>query len=206
MLERRPESKPTTVRQALHATVAVLYELTNPLPADEPLRAALRREALEAVRYAEHAALEPKDIVFFAASIGTLIAYCQLAATEYNPEFAGVVATLSQIRDSLGAKTEAPKKEPVSASPVPQQPKTKVGEDRKKLLKTSTRQKAILGLLKERPSVRLEDIIPHFSAISSRTLRRDLEVLAEAGFIRREGATNNVSYRINSDKVRTFLK
>jgi hypothetical protein len=215
MLESNPESKPTTVRQALHATVAVLYELTTPLPAEEPLRAALRREALEAVRYAEHAALEPKDIVFFAASLGTLIAYCQLASIEYNPEFAGVAATLVQLRDSLGAKTvtPTPKKEVATVS-IPAQPKP---EERieayarprpalGKLPKTSKRQKAIIVLLKERPSIRLEDITPHFSAISSRTLRRDLETLEEAGFVHREGTTNNVSYRVDSDKVRTFLK
>jgi len=215
MLESYPESKPTTVRQALHATVAVLYELTTPLPAEEPLRAALRREALEAVRYAEHAALEPKDIVFFAASLGTLIAYCQLASIEYNPEFAGVATTLAHVRDSLGAKTVTPtSKKEVAAVPIPAQPKpqeriearAQLRATRGKLPKTSTRQKAILALVKERPSVRLEDIAPHFSSISSRTLRRDLEALEEAGFVRREGTTNNVSYRVDSDKVRTFLK
>lgn len=215
MLESRPESKPTTVRQALHATVAVLYELTTPLSAEEPLRAALRREALEAVRYAEHAALEPKDIVFFAASLGTLIAYCQLAALEYNPEFAGVAATFSQIRDSLSAKAVASQEGGKTAG-APALPRIArkakrssqgvLHRERSKTHKTSARQKAILAIVQERPTVRLDEITEHFPGISSRTLRRDLEALATSGFVAREGTTSNVSYRVDSDKVRTFLK
>jgi len=216
MLESRPESKPTTVRQALHATVAVLYELTTPLSAEEPLRAALRREALEAVRYAEHAALEPKDIVFFAASLGTLIAYCQLAALEYNPEFAGVAATLSQIRDSLSAKAVVSAGERKTGAILTSNPKVSrkaegssreiLHRSRSKAHKTSARQKAILAIVQERPTVRLDEIVEHFPGISSRTLRRDLEALATSGFVAREGTTSNVSYRVDSDKVRTFLK
>lgn len=209
MLNARGDQKPATVRELLHETVSTLYELTAALPTDEPLRASLRHEALEAVRYAEHAALEPKDVVLFAASLGTLIAYCRLAALQYGPEFDAAASVLVSIRDVLGKRAQA--QASVRREAAPAAPKKKRGaasaptrrrRNRNQTNKTSQRQQALLTFLLEHPAVQIIELSKHFPGVSNRTLRRDLEALAKEGLVRREGTTSNAVYRVKADSPR----
>lgn len=58
------------------------------------------------------------------------------------------------------------------------------------------RRAEILNIIREQKMVNFDQVRRRFMAVNERTLRYDLKKLAEAGFIRKRGATNGVYYEI----------
>jgi Fic family protein len=58
------------------------------------------------------------------------------------------------------------------------------------------RRAEILNIVKEQKMVNFDQLRRRFMAVNERTLRYDLKKLAEAGFIRKRGATNGVYYEV----------
>jgi predicted HTH transcriptional regulator len=63
----------------------------------------------------------------------------------------------------------------------------------------TARQKIILTIIRSKKTVEMRDLLKAISGVTERTLRRDLSVLQEKGFIKKEGTTKSVKYHLESD-------
>jgi len=60
------------------------------------------------------------------------------------------------------------------------------------------RQRGILKLMQKKKVVLPSQIYELYPEVSTRTLRRDMDVLVELGFVRQEGSTRDTKYILNN--------
>jgi predicted HTH transcriptional regulator len=60
------------------------------------------------------------------------------------------------------------------------------------------RQRGILKLMQKKKVVLPSQIYDLYPEVSTRTLRRDMDVLVELGFVRQEGSTRDTKYILNN--------
>lgn len=93
----------------------------------------------------------------------------------------------SAVPQKIKKETESAPKKEIAARPQ----RTK---KEKKEMKLNTNQEGIFNFVKRFPNVRTKDVIEQFSAISQRTVKRNLKELVSSGFLHKRSENKAVFY------------
>ena len=190
-------------RHNLNALVLAIYKVTEMFPEDEILRTRLREQALNILGHAEHAYLgDEEHFNKFIASIRILINYCELAEKRHwieNKDFIALKNAFFKFLNSFqkykqkNIVVEHQGQEAKFSLPKINVPQTALKQVNYGL---NQRQKSILKHLKQNNTTYVAQLADLLPSVSRRTIRRDLDKLANAGFVIKEGKTNGTVYKI----------
>ena len=182
------------LQHAVRLSMAV-YRVTDRFPEHEPLRSRLRDAALAVV--VSTVQDEPESV---AQAVHTLSALADLATPlgYVSPVNFGV---LKQFYESFlrSRHDPAPLRLGGISKEVRQKPSSKkrvLEESRGSGAGVSRRRDRIVHILRKRGPAQLRELVSLLGGVSSRTVRRELNRLCQAGFVERRGFGASSFYRI----------
>lgn len=189
-------------RKNLNALVLAVYKVTNRFPEDEILRTHLREQALNVLSHAEHVYLgDDEHFNKFIASVRTLINYCELAEKQNWMDNKNFMILKNAFFKFLNSFQEYEQKNIINRHQEAKfsLPKKNIPPKISRQVSGSSltpRQESILKHLRQNRTTHVAQLADLLPSVSRRTIRRDLDKLANAGFISKQGKTNGTNYKI----------
>ncbi len=183
-------------REFLLKTIFALYKVTEFLPADEPLRFAIREKAIDILADGLQEEQKKQTNQHLLDNIEVIQAYFQLAQEQdwLNPaNFAILKQEYNKIKAELTAKSAVSKpKSPTTVKPavVGYSPALAAPGALKQ------RNRKIMQILQQRETAQMRDIKEFFPEVTKRTLRRDVDELLKQGLIERMGDKTSAVYKL----------
>ena len=169
-----------------------VYQVTELFPKQDPLKFKIREKALDILT----------DLLLASPNPGVKSLKDVAHAVNENIETINGLIDLAEIQDWVDPKNflvlrrEYDKlREYVKSSPAEKEPLPSPSPIKKE--KLSSRQKKIVDIIKENGEIQTGEILSSFEGMSKRTLRRDLEKLAQDNCVKRIGKTSQIYYRIS---------
>lgn len=180
-----------------------VYKVTDLFPAKDPLKAAIRKEALEVLFFSILAlkgfGSKGRGDVF--VSLKLLEAYFQVSSKQkwvHERNFEVLQIEYDKVRQFFEALAKKNKPEP--KKPAMGEPKAEKGEIIGRQIeyeKLSDIQLRVLEVLQNKGQLKPNEINGFFPRISSRSIRRELRELREKNIINSSGSGKAVFYKIN---------
>lgn len=191
------------IEEIIKLTNAV-YKVTDLFPAKDPLKIAIRKEALDVLFYSTLVAkgIDPKSKGNVFTSLKLLEAYFQISSKQNwvdERNFNILQAEYDKVKqffEELAKKSKPEKKKP----DLDQQPK----EEKKEIMvrqieyeKLSDLQLKVLEILQNKGQLKPNELKEFFPEVSARSIRRELRELREKNIICAFGSGKAIFYGIN---------
>ena len=194
-----------------------LYQTTDSFIDEEPLKFLLRKKANEILEslsrhhLSDHPTVSVEEAEGLTQEIQSLQSLLKVAeAREESDRLAFFLLgeEYERVREELQGVTPAsqikeenlPKEVPSSREPRTEEPRIENNFSENQPLVTnhnlSFRQEKIVDLLQHQPDLEVNEISKHFSGVTSRTIRRDLDALLEKKLIQRRKVGKQSFYQI----------
>jgi hypothetical protein len=185
-----------------------VYKVTDLFPQKEPLKMAIRKEALNvlffSVLFLKGFNPKNKDDAFF--GIKLLEAYFEVSKKQKwvdERNFDILLREYEKVGEFFKAKINAkkehlPKKEAIVEKVIKKEEvKSEIGTKQIEYEKLSDLQLKVLELLQSKGQLKPNEINTYFPALSPRSVRRELKELREKNIINSSGSGKSIFYQIN---------
>ena len=186
-----------------------LYQTTDSLVDEEPLKFLLRKKADEILEklsqhhFSDHPTIsfeEARRLVKDIQSLQSLLKVAEAQEESDRLAFFLLGEEYQRVREELEKVASFPQeleKEEKVEEKVEVEKEETVEKPTLNRYYVSPRQEKIINLLQHQPDLEVNAIAQHFSGVTSRTIRRDLDALLEKSLIKRRKVGKQSFYQVN---------
>ena len=188
-----------------------LYQTTDSFIDEEPLKFILRKKANEILdklsqhHFSDHPTIDFEEAESVTKEIQSLLSLLKVAETREDSDhlaFFLLGEEYERVKEELGGVSFSSQVPPEESSKevsfVPEEVKENTFEAHSLVSNhdLSLRQEKIVNLLQHQPDLEVNEISKHFSGVTSRTIRRDLDALFEKDLIKKRKVGKQSFYQI----------